>query len=645
MTMKRLAATAGAPEDAPYEQSLAAQAPQLAMTQAEGVLEHLAGVFFPQGSPGRFENGGRPEQADPEVDAETRYRILVEQLPAIVFLAFLDQGGGEAYISPQIEPILGYSPEEWLKDPVRWYQRIHPEDRTRWSVEGAEIFLTGKPLRSVYRVLAHDDRVVWFHCEVRMMRRPDGRPWFIHGVAFDISDLKSAEVELQRAHGELERRVLERTAELRRANAELQTEIAERKRVEQERARLLAREREARAAAEAASRLKDEFLASVSHELRTPLTAILGWSEMLRSGTLDAAVAKRALLNIERNAKAQAHLVNDLLDASRIVAGKLYLNPLPVELIGVVESAVDTVRPAVEAKQLRLKMVLEPWVSPFTGDPDRLKQIVWNLLSNAIKFTPAGGRIEVRLERLGDKALITVSDSGQGISPEFLPHVFDRFLQADGSTKRMYGGLGLGLAIVKHLVELHGGAVNAFSGGKDRGAEFTVILPLASSRKEPQPIQPINTAASPVAPYPQPRTGPLTGVRLLLVDDEADARDVLSAMLRQAGAEVRAAVSAAEAIGLLRWWRPDVLISDIGMPEEDGYSLLQRVRLLPPDQGGMVPAVALTAYAGGQDRQRALEAGFQAHMAKPVEALALVSLVAGFITQRPDDDFDSILEL
>ena len=641
MMPKTFAAMSGF-ENNTFEPSLWAQSLNGDSKKAEGVLQDLASVFFPGGLPTASEFANRPGASDDIPAVETRYRILVEQIPAIVFLAFLGQGGSEAYISPQVETLLGYTQEEWLRDPVRWFQHIHPDDRLRWSVEGADMFLTGNPLRSVYRVLARDGHVVWFHCEVRMVRQEDGRPWFIHGVAFDITELKTAEAELKKAHDDLEIRVRDRTAELQRTNTELQAEIAERKRVEKERAQLLAREREAREAAETASRLKDEFLASVSHELRTPLTAILGWAEMLRSGSLDASSANRAVLNIQRNAKAQAHLINDLLDASRIVAGKLQLNTQPVELISVVESAVDAVRPSVEAKQLRLKMVLEPWVSPFSGDPDRLKQIVWNLLANAIKFTPAEGQIEVRLERAGEKALITVSDTGQGISPEFLPHVFDRFRQADGSTKRIYGGLGMGLAIVKHLVELHGGAVNAFSHGLGRGAEFTVILPLSTGRQESQPLGNLVTKEIKVA---QPAAGSLVGVRLLVVDDEMDAREVLGAMLRQAGAEVRAAATVIEAVGLLRWWWPDVLISDIGMPEEDGYSLLRRVRALPPEQGGLIPAIALTAYAGGQDRQRALESGFQWHLAKPVEPVTLISTIARFIHQRTDDDLDSILEL
>lgn len=398
----------------------------------------------------------------------------------------------------------------------------------------------------------------------------------------------------------------------------------ERKRAEDEREMLLQREQEARQMAETASRLKDDFLAMISHELRAPLTAILGWAQMLRSGTLDRASAERALTTIERNAKSQAHLVGDLLDASRIATGKLSLENKPVELMSVVDAAVDAVRPSVEAKNLRMQIVLEPWVGPFNGDPERLKQIVWNLLSNAIKFTPPGGLIEVRLERLENKALLIVSDTGQGIDPEFLPHIFDRFRQADSSTKRQQGGLGLGLAIVKHLVELHGGAIYAYSRGEGQGSDFMITLPLAVQKQEAKE----GTLWPETLPENQIRSGSLSGVKVLVVDDEHDTREVLSVMLTRYGTEVRTAGSVAEALNVLSVWQPDMLVSDIGMPDDDGYVMIEKLRALPADQGGEIPAVALTAFASPMDREKALAAGFQRHLAKPVEPVELARIVA-----------------
>jgi signal transduction histidine kinase/CheY-like chemotaxis protein len=399
----------------------------------------------------------------------------------------------------------------------------------------------------------------------------------------------------------------------------------ERRKIEEQRTALLEREKEARQLAEEASHLKDDFLAMISHELRAPLTAILGWAQMLRSGTLDRASAERALLTIERNAKSQAHLVGDLLDASRIATGKLGLEIRPVELMSIVEAAVDAVRPSVEAKNLRMQIVLEPWVGPFVGDAERLKQVVWNLLSNAIKFTPPGGLIEVRLERLENKALLIVSDTGQGIDPEFLPRIFDRFRQADSSSKRPQGGLGLGLAIVKHIVELHGGAIYAYSRGDGQGADFMITLPLAvqSDNREGSMMWPLRPEGQDEA-----RNGTLRGIRVLVVDDEHDTREVLSVMLSRYGTEVRTAASAAEALSIFREWRPDVLVSDIGMPDEDGYALIGKVRALPEEAGGSVPAIALTAFAAAQDKERALATGFQRHMAKPVEPVALAKSVA-----------------
>src|SRR5262245_568320 len=401
----------------------------------------------------------------------------------------------------------------------------------------------------------------------------------------------------------------------------------ERRKADEESQRELAREREARAAAEDASRLKDDFLAMISHDLRAPLTSILGWVRMLRAGAMDEATIERALHTIEKNVTTQARLIGDLLDASRIATGRLQLDMGPVDLMSVIETAVDTVRPLIEEKRLRLQMTLEPWVGPFNGDQERLKQVVWNLLTNAIKFTPPEEMIEVRLERLEDKALLIVSDTGQGIDPEFLPHVFDQFSQADAlSTRREgqgQGGLGLGLAIVKRLVELHGGAIYPFSRGQGQGTDFMITLPLGIAQQPGREAfrRFIQSGAG-------KRSSALEGLRVLVVDDEFDTREVLGTMLTRYGAETRSAESASEALQMLVEWKPDVLVSDIGMPVEDGFDLIAKVRALPADQGGAIPAIALTAFASSQDRQRALSNGFQTHLTKPVEPVELAQVIA-----------------
>ncbi|MFZ4984140.1 MAG: PAS domain S-box protein [Blastocatellia bacterium] len=402
-------------------------------------------------------------------------------------------------------------------------------------------------------------------------------------------------------------------------------DITERRRIEEVRAELLAREQEARRVAEEASRMKDDFLAMISHELRAPLTSILGWAQMLRCGGLDRAAAERALQTIERNVKSQAHIVADLLDASRITTGKLGIESKPVELKSIVEAVVDAVRPMVEAGSLRLQMVLEPWVGPFHGDPERLNQIVWNLLTNAIKFTPPDGLIEVRLERLENKALLIISDTGKGIEPEFLPNIFDRFRQADSSSRREQGGLGLGLAIVKHLVELHHGAIYAYSGGTGKGSDFMITLPLAVTTSSESDAGLWIPQADPQA---EARAASLRGVRALVVDDDHDTREILSVMLTRYGAEVRTASSSPEAFELFGHWRPDIVVSDIGMPHEDGYALIEKIRQLQAAEGGETPAIALTAFAGVEDRERAISSGFHLHLSKPVEPVHLARTVA-----------------
>ncbi|MFM7424697.1 MAG: ATP-binding protein, partial [Elainella sp.] len=387
-----------------------------------------------------------------------------------------------------------------------------------------------------------------------------------------------------------------------------------------QRKQLLEREQAAREAAERANRIKDEFLAVLSHELRSPLNPILGWSKLLQSGKLDAAKTAQALATIERNAKLQSELIEDLLDVSRILRGKLSLNVAPVNLATTIRAAIETVRLAAEAKSIQIADSFASDMGPVAGDATRLQQVIWNLLSNAVKFTPSGGQVNIRLERLGSSAQITVSDTGQGIAPEFLPHVFDYFRQADGATTRKFGGLGLGLAIVRHLVELHGGTVDVVSPGEGQGATFAVRIPLmtvaSETRQDAQPPQELPD---------------LSGLKILIVDDEPDARDLAAFVLQQQGAEVATAASAHEALLLLPQLRPDMLLSDIGMPEMDGYMLIQQVRRLAPEHGGQIPAIALTAYAGDTNQQQVLAAGFQKHLSKPIEPEGLVQAVAGLV--------------
>ncbi|HEX8774503.1 MAG TPA: PAS domain S-box protein [Pyrinomonadaceae bacterium] len=379
--------------------------------------------------------------------------------------------------------------------------------------------------------------------------------------------------------------------------------------------------------AQEANRTKDEFLATVSHELRTPLTAVLGWARILRSGGIDQATALRALETIERNARSQAQLVEDLLDVSRIITGKLRLDVRPVELKSVIDLSIEAIRPAAEAKGVRLQVVLDPMAGPISGDPDRLQQIIWNLLSNAVKFTPRDGRVQVRLERVRSHVEVTVSDTGMGIEPKFLPFVFERFRQADGTSTRQYGGLGLGLAIVRHLVELHGGQVRAASPGENQGSTFTVELPLMAVQSESSEQE---HAAIPTGENfaGLDITGILDGLRVLVVDDEEDARVLIATILEQRGAKVLSVPSATEALETLPVLQPDVIISDIEMPYEDGYALIKKIRELDPKEGGRTPAAALTAYARTEDRMRALLAGFQIHLPKPVDPAELIAVVA-----------------
>ena len=412
-------------------------------------------------------------------------------------------------------------------------------------------------------------------------------------------------------------RIAERTADLSRANAELEREIEERRRVERERTAALERERDA-------NRLKDEFLATLSHELRTPLNAVLGWTRVLRAARVEPPTQERALESIERNARAQARLIEDLLEISRIVTGKLRLQVRDTDLAAIVDAAVEIVQPAAMAKRLRLVVDIGPRPAMTSGDPDRLQQVVWNLLSNAVKFTPDDGTVTVRLAR-SDGYRLTVEDTGTGIEARFLPYVFEAFRQADGSASREHGGLGLGLAIAKQLVEAHGGTIQARSGGKDAGATFEVFLPSVVMPS----LESIALDRRVVA-RPADRFDPslLRNVRVLVVDDEDDARVLLQTTLQQYGAEVSTASSVEEAFVAFEETQPDVVLSDIGMPHEDGYSLIRRLRARPAAAGGAVPAVAVTAYASAVDRAATQAAGYQAHVAKPFEPAEIARLVA-----------------
>ncbi len=393
----------------------------------------------------------------------------------------------------------------------------------------------------------------------------------------------------------------------------------------------LMREQEARQSAEQANKIKDEFLATVSHELRTPLNAILGWSNILRGGKADDETAARALETIERNARSQAQLIDDLLDISRIITGKLRLEIQTIELSILIESAVEAVRPAANAKNIRLQTLLDSEAGLISGDPNRLQQVIWNLLTNAVKFTPKGGRVQVRLERINSHVELTVGDTGKGIASEFLPYVFDRFRQADQTTTRRQGGLGLGLSIVRQLVEMHGGTVHAESEGEEKGTNFIVNLPrqITVRKSENEKENRLHPTAG---GYVQFDDNPqLIGLRILVVDDESDSQALLRTVLEHCGAEVVSVNSSAEALKTLEINTFDVLVSDIGMPDEDGYSLISKIRLLPREKGGRIPAIALTAYARVEDRVRALNAGFQAHVPKPVESVELVAIVANLI--------------
>jgi len=471
--------------------------------------------------------------------------------------------------------------EDYLKD-------THPEDRLRVVESLKRTIANGDEHSIEYRIYRPDGTTRWVHGKGVVIRDNNGQPVRMSGVCMDVTERKRAELELEH---------------------------------------LLESEQNARAEAEAANRAKDEFLALVSHELRTPLNAIVGWVEILRADERkDEAFTSRALEVIRRNAGLQTRIIEDILDVSRIVAGKLQLDIRPVELAALVRSTVAAVQLSASQKDIRIRQVLQPVIEPMSGDEQRLQQVIWNLLSNAIKFTPEGGEVEIRLEQIGTSAQITVSDTGVGIPASFLPRIFDRFSQADSSTTRRYGGLGLGLAIVRHLVEQHGGSIKAYSAGENQGAVFTLTLPGATVRSQ----SPLQVPSSDDARKGQDSLAPLAGVRVLVVDDDFDSRDVLAALLALRGAEARTVATVREAFEVLTEWKPDVLVSDLGMPDEDGYDLIRKLRAREAGDGGSIPAIALTGYAAIEEGERAMSAGYQMHLGKPIEPNHLVNIIASF---------------
>lgn len=414
-------------------------------------------------------------------------------------------------------------------------------------------------------------------------------------------------------------------------------DISERKRAEAELKALITREQEARTSAEVANRVKDEFLAMVSHELRTPLNAIVGWTLLLKSGNLDQPEIERAIQIIDRNAKAQAMIIDELLDVSRIISGKLKIEMKAVDLPNVIEAAIDGVRLSADAKAIEVIHSLDSQAGPVAGDAVRLQQVIWNLLTNAIKFTPKGGRVVVELKRSASDVKIIVTDNGEGIPPEFLPQIFERFQQGDSSSKRMHGGLGLGLSIVRTLIRMHGGSVQGESEGKGRGATFTVSLPLM----EGTPPDGLDVDFESLMPRIEQasedgddkaagnlKTNVLSGLRVLAVDDQLDTRELITLTLTRHGAEVRACKSVAETLRMIQDWRPEIIVSDIGMPGEDGYDLIRKIRALKLEDGGRIPAIALTGYAGADDELKARAAGYQVQLTKPIDLRVLTSTIA-----------------
>jgi PAS domain S-box-containing protein len=510
------------------------------------------------------------------VQSEARWRSFVESNIIGVVICRVDRiiEANDAFLQ-----MVGYTRDDIADPGITWREITGPNSLERSEAAARELRLRGNIAPFEKEYIRKDGSRIWAMVGAAAISDMDDR-WM--SFVLDISDRKHAAVEREAAYQ---------------------------------------REHAARTQAEDATRLKDEFLANLSHELRTPMNAIIGWTHLLKTGRLDESQRVRAMESIDRGARSQAKLIEDLLDVSRIVSGKLSLTMTPVDLRAVLNATLDSQRPAAQAKNLKLEMAADAPEAVVIGDVGRLQQVFLNILTNAVKFTPSGGAVRLALVREQDSARVTVEDTGEGIAPEFLPYVFDRFRQADGTSTRNHMGLGLGLAIVKHVVEMHSGTVHATSAGLGQGACFTVVLPLAGT-VDTKPRGPL--ADRMPGNYGTPG---VLGMRVLIVEDDVETRDILSAILERAGFSYRVAARASEALSVLDDWQPDVIVSDIGMPDMDGYDFVRELRSRSAAQGGHIPALALSAFARNQDRELALRSGYQAHIAKPVDPADLVKAI------------------
>ncbi|MEP6763021.1 MAG: PAS domain S-box protein, partial [Gemmatimonadaceae bacterium] len=534
-------------------------------------------------------------------ESAKRFEAVFNQAAVGIAVASLD--GRLVQVNHKFTDILGYTQTELEQ---RTFADVtHPDDMEK-TLESMKALVEQQLPEYVYekRYVRKDGSPVWSRTRVAFLRDAMGVVKQFIGVIEDITERKVADAELQALTYRIQ------------AGSE-------------EREKLLISERQARAQAEHMSAMKDEFLATLSHELRTPLSAILGWSQVLRHAPLNENELEKGLDTIERNARIQQQLIEDLLDMSRITSGKLRLNIQPISPVAFVEAAIETILHAASAKGIQLERNFDVFTDPIYGDAHRLQQVVWNVLSNAIKFTPRDGRVEIGVQRKGSHIEIIVSDNGSGIPPEFIKQVFERFRQADSSTTRQQGGLGLGLSIVRHLMELHGGSASIASAGEGKGTTVTLHLPVQAVNQITE-----DDRTNPATPAKMPfdfRSQDLKGISVLVVDDHPDARELVQRVLLACGATVHTAANADDAVQLVELHRPQVMVSDIGMPDVDGYELIKRVRALGSERGGTLPAIALTAFARSEDRTRALRAGFLVHVSKPVEAAELVATVASVV--------------